>query len=533
MILRALRPQFPDALFFTNNYDAHFERRDVWDDAHNLIIASPFGSTLPEIYRQQHIAPFRDNNQTSTYVGTLVATGRMKKEDAESLSSQPRIFEISRHGAYDLSDPWHVAGKDLSVSIRDWFFAPGAIWKLIIIALVTLPLVAWISISTARRRLPGGGTALERLKPVPVSTTFWLVCGTPLIVFVIVLVAQYRGAEEPLAFFSGISIWPSEMLRLTALMLAIFFMFKASSDLGSNARWIDYVFPFDPLPRTPWRWRDLGIGFEHWRMIKFAGTSRFSAEEAWHAYLYRNKFWPRFVRIGILFALFSIFSVTISVLFPEPLPPARGELSFQFDTAVFSLASVGLMLLFFYVIDAMQVTRNLIRVFAREVTKWGRGVVDRSHRSPPLSEKELSAYHEVFLVAQRTQAVAPLIYYPLIVLALVIVARSSFFDNWTWPASAILLYAILAVWVVGSTILLTLTAEELRATALDELRFFRVLGQESEARRQTFDEMISEISDLKTGAFLPLREQPFIRAIIFPSGGLGLLAVGQRLLDIF
>jgi len=136
-------------------------------------------------------------------------------------------------------------------------------------------------------------------------------------------------------------------------------------------------------------------------------------------------------------------------------------------------------------------------------------------------------------VAQRTQAVAPLIYYPLIVLALVIVARSSFFDNWTWPASAILLYAILAVWVVGSTILLTLTAEELRATALDELRFFRVLGQESEARRQTFDEMISEISDLKTGAFLPLREQPFIRAIIFPSGGLGLLAVGQRLLDIF
>src|SRR4029450_9841229 len=73
MILRALRPQFPDAVFFTNNYDAHFERRDDWGDAHNLGIASPFCSTLPEIYLQQHIAPFRDNNQTSTYVGTLVA----------------------------------------------------------------------------------------------------------------------------------------------------------------------------------------------------------------------------------------------------------------------------------------------------------------------------------------------------------------------------------------------------------------------------------------------------------------------------
>jgi len=533
MILRALRPQFPECLFFTNNYDAHFERRDVWDDAHNLIIASPFGNTLPEIYRQQHIAPFRDNNQTSMYVGTLVATGRMKTEEAESLSGQPRIFEISRHGAYDLSDPWHVAGKDLSVSIRDWFFSPGAIWKLIIIALAMLAMAAWICVNTARRTLPGGGTALERLKQALVSTTFWLVCGVPLIVFLIALVAQYRGAEEPLAFFSGISIWPSEMLRLTALMLAIFFMLKASSDLGVNARWIEVIFTFAPLPLTRFRWRHLGIGFEHWQMREPSQTSRFTAEEAWHAYLCRSKFWPRFLRIGILFALYSVFSATISILFPQPLPPARGEISFQFDTAVFSLAAVGLMLLSFYVIDEMQLTRNFIRMFAREVTKWGGAVIDRSHRRPPLTEKELSAYHEVFLVAQRTQAVAPLIYYPLIVLALVVVARSSFFDNWTWPASAILIYAITAVWVVGSAILLTRAAEVLRATALNELQRFRFLGQESEPRRQTFDEMISEISDLKTGAFVPLTEQPFIRAIILPSGGLGLLAVGQRLLDLF
>src|SRR4029450_4319012 len=109
MILRGLRPQFPDAVFFTNNYDAHFERRDDWDATHNLVIASPFGSTVPEIYIEQrgHIPPFRDNNQTSMYVGTLVATTKMKPEDADWLSWQPRIFEISRHGAYDLSPPWY------------------------------------------------------------------------------------------------------------------------------------------------------------------------------------------------------------------------------------------------------------------------------------------------------------------------------------------------------------------------------------------------------------------------------------------
>jgi len=45
-----------------------------------LIIASSFSGTLPHIYLRQHIAPFRDTNQTSMNVGTLVATTRMEKD---------------------------------------------------------------------------------------------------------------------------------------------------------------------------------------------------------------------------------------------------------------------------------------------------------------------------------------------------------------------------------------------------------------------------------------------------------------------
>ena len=548
MILRALRPQFPDAVFFTNNYDAHFERRDDWDDAHNLVIVSPFGSTLPEIYVQQHIAPFRDNNQTSMYVGTLVATGRMKEEEAECLTWQPRTFEISRRGVYDLSLPWYLwrpgeskivfeshYGKNEKTKtwFRDWLFAPGVIWKLILIALAMLGMAALISVTIARRTLPGGGTAVQRLKRALVSTTFWLVCGGPLIIFLVALLAQYCAAEEPLAFFSGISIWPTEMLRLIALMLAIFFMIKASVDLRTNARKIEAEFSFTALPLTPFRWRHLGIGFEHWQMKEPARTSRFSAEEAWHTYLCRNKFWPRVIRVGALFTLYFLFSFIIYRLFPPPPAPARGEMAFQVDKVVFVLAAVGLMLLSFYVVDAIQLNSNFIRMFGREVTKWGRGVIDRSHRSPPLTEKELSAYHEIFFVAQRTQVVAPLIWYPLIVLTLLVVATSSFFDNWTWPASLVLIYAITAAWALGSAILLRRAAEQLRETALNDLRRFRLMGHEVDAKRQTFDELIAEIRDLKTGAFAPLTEQPFIRAILLPGGGLGLLAVGQRLLDIF
>src|SRR5881392_1999941 len=298
MILRALRPQFPNAVFFTNNYDAHFERRDDWGDTHNLIIASPFGSALPETYIEgMHIPPFRDTNQTSMYVGTLVATGRMTKEEADFLSWQPRIFEVSRHGAYDLSEPWYLAGKNLSVSnktwFRDWLFAPGVIWLLVTGALALLAIVAWISVTIASPTLKGGGTTPQRLRRVFASTTFCLVCGVPLIVFLVAMFAQYKSADiaqyelgspsdyltklgviahvaqEPLAFFSGISIWPSEMLRLIALMLAIHFMVKAGIDLRVNERELGQRFSLDPLPtKTPFRWHHVGLGLEQWRMTR-------------------------------------------------------------------------------------------------------------------------------------------------------------------------------------------------------------------------------------------------------------------------
>jgi hypothetical protein len=228
-----------------------------------------------------------------------------------------------------------------------------------------------------------------------------------------------------------------------------------------------------------------------------------------------------------------MFAFTILHLFPQPGSLARGHVAFQIDNIVFYLAGVGLLLLSFYVVDAIQLNSNFIRMFGREVTKWGREVVDRSHRHPPLTEKELSAYNEIFFVAQRTQVVAPLIWYPLLVLTLLVVARAPLFDNWTWPASLVLIYVITAAWALGSAILLRRAAEQLREIALNDLRRFRLLGQEIEAKRQVFDELIAEIRDLKTGAFAPLTDQPFIRAVLFPGAALGLLAVGQRLFGIF
>jgi hypothetical protein len=67
----------------------------------------------------------------------------------------------------------------------------------------------------------------------------------------------------------------------------------------------------------------------------------------------------------------------------------------------------------------------------------------------------------------------------------------------------------------------------------EDLRRFRLLGQESDAKRRTFYKLMAEIRDLKAGAFAPLSDQPFVRAVLFPGAGLGRLAVAQRWLGIF
>ena len=131
------------------------------------------------------------------------------------------------------------------------------------------------------------------------------------------------------------------------------------------------------------------------------------------------------------------------------------------------------------------------------------------------------------------RVVAPLIWYPLLVLTLLVVARFSVIYNWTWPPGLVLSIGITAAWALGSAMLLRRAAKHLRETALNDLRRFRLLGQESDVKRQAFDELMAEIRDLKTGAFAPLSDQPFVRAVLFAGAGLGLLAVAQRLLGIF
>ncbi len=123
LVLRALRPHFPAAKFFTTDLDARFAHYDELPYTRNLLVASHFALELNGGTFGPTAPPFRDSYQTATYFSVRLAVDHeqrdWKSRLKESLPSgdpldpwglrdgpaylQPLMFEIGRGGPYQLT----------------------------------------------------------------------------------------------------------------------------------------------------------------------------------------------------------------------------------------------------------------------------------------------------------------------------------------------------------------------------------------------------------------------------------------------
>jgi hypothetical protein len=74
LVLRALRPQFPEALFFTTDFDAMLMMPSELKWTRNLIISSSFDPDLKDAI-QGKIPPFRASYQSAAFLATQLAIG--------------------------------------------------------------------------------------------------------------------------------------------------------------------------------------------------------------------------------------------------------------------------------------------------------------------------------------------------------------------------------------------------------------------------------------------------------------------------
>jgi hypothetical protein len=214
-----------------------------------------------------------------------------------------------------------------------------------------------------------------------------------------------------------------------------------------------------------------------------------------------------------------------------PNIPIRGAFNFL---ALITFTCVLFLVLTFFVIDAILLHCGFLKQLKIAETYWPRdtfkGFKYPTKPDPEGYETELAYFWDILLISRRTEAVGNLIYYPFIILFCLIVARLPFFDNWTWTPMLVVTLSMHFSLALFAAWRLPKAAVEYRDDALGQLNLSRRKAlMDKGSVPEAIDTMIDEVRTIHKGAFSYPWDQPAIRALLLPSGGIGIATLLQYL----
>jgi hypothetical protein len=358
--------------------------------------------------------------------------------------------------------------------------------------------------------------------------------------FLLYALENRDGTGEPFAWFDGASAWPSIAIYLFATFLAIHFIIKTNFDLKQNAAELTKEFKLELTGASKSESRaSEQASFFGWeappsRCVTTRARGIFPARQArkedkvdvvtlWRRYLCRGRFLMRLGRAAPMALLYIMaLGFILSLIGTFPPPSIRGNFCFP---CLILPAIIAFLLLSFVVVDAILLHEGFLKQLASRSSYWPDATFEKYgyafKPNRPDSENDLADFWDILLIAKRTEAVGNQIYYPFIILSLLIVARLGYFDNWIWPPVLIVALcihfavALFAAWRLPSG------ARKYRDRVLARLKRRRRQGLMVERRTpEATDTIIEEVQSTHQGAFAYLWEQPGFRALLLPSGGI-------------
>ncbi|HJR77680.1 MAG TPA: hypothetical protein VJ805_11920 [Nitrospiraceae bacterium] len=529
LILQAVREQFPTVLFFgTDLYARYFHDSELkW--TRNLLIVSHFGLQLDQ-QLQRSIPPLRNTYQTSTFLAALLAIDRIvesrDREDCMAMAPScyllargehkitrysaeisPRLYEIGRSGAVDLSinaSPTrarlvHPPRDDVEPDAKTAHFPPG-MWRIWILAVAVLSVILWCYARLwnwlrASEGFDGKARAGMRvlrascvILPALAMIGFWIA----------VRMFDYE-EDEPFSWSDGVSIWPTELIRLLGGLLSIWFLIKGRVDLIENTKEVTRrYFPSfsERSPNTAPRhgfWSNVD-----WMVHGSPGGGPIAAADLWARYYDAHRWSQRAGRVLLLLLLYFASIGTIWPLLNDGqwslFVPCRGPVSCGVDRIAVMLSVVMLVTLNLSVFDAVLLAARWISELQRTT--------------------DLSAVAMAHLIGDRTRIVNRRILYPFIVLFLVIGARSHYFDNWDFPPALLVALIVESVVALASACILYMAAINTRRRVVHDLEATSIIGhgEGQDNRSDRVRKTIDEIGSIQQGAFVPFYQQPVVQA---------------------
>jgi len=322
----------------------------------------------------------------------------------------------------------------------------------------------------------------------------------------------YEGKVEPISLLDGISIWPTEFLRLVAVWLSFVLIWrgwgsmkksniKISSEVGLSS-----TESYMPLMRTDIRYI--------WMGYKREGTCRQRIKRA---------FWPTVIWLIICVMIFNI---------QLPNIPFRGESAYWTDLGVSILTIFSVIMLFIFVVDSIVHCRDFIQKLIRHDTWWPfmekprDGITSFEHKALCDIKRE---WMETRVIAMLSSDISRMVYYPIFVILLLLIAQSDYFDNWGMPYTLILVATVNVGLILCFAIMLRRSAVKAREVSLENIH--RIESEilticDNNLRERILRSLMfykDKIENIREGAFLPISEQPWLRGMTLMTGGGGLL----------
>lgn len=546
LILKAVREEFPNAIFFATDLDARLlqERESKW--TRNLVIAAPFGLRLDKEI-QHDIPPFRDSYQTSGFFAMLRALDHVRfpgnlspvkiiceetqtelevpsdhyeidlAENTFSSRTCPRLFEIGRHGPVNLSADMGTVEARLKPlktiqpapvivpkGMKPWWnrsspkgrlgYLLTISWLVFSAALVVVLFtrligrswnVLWVDLARRDRGRCAG--FIVRVLALAVLILYMVWKG---LTELKALALQDGWEGEPISFFDGVSTWPTISLRAFVILWCAGCLLKASYDLRRSRQEITEEYALAQttrqlqLKRKPWGFIE-SIQWIH--RVPYKSNNATAADEIWMSYLRAGYMGYRGGRSLILACGYVVFLfIMLAALSQEGVPfsPCRGPNNCQIDGVVVRLAAGSMIFLNMFAFDAVMLCQAFIERLKATPLKWPETTLKKYESKWGMDAKHLSHYLMVRLVADRTRTVHKWAYCPFIALFLMVLSRNRFFDNWDFPIWLIVVWIVYAVVAVASLLMLRSMANKAREKALTYFReqLIAVTGRGETAR---------------------------------------------------
>jgi hypothetical protein len=583
LIFRALRPEFPEALFFTTGFDEAFTMQSELPYTRNLIISSSFGPKLTHSY-QGEIPPFRDARQTQAFLATQLAIDETlkgqpashhalkqavetTKTDAQGLrkevAASPRIFEIERSGHVlplvefmpeDANAKTGIDRQPLGLDDSEGLYPRYEVKSryYFILGLSILACIAGAALFNRKVR------ELAMVEVVIVFTG--LVLGAGISAYWDSFASYFTeyGKGEPIVMLEGVSVWPTVLLRVVGIVLAAYFIWLAQKRLRRNledvAHRIDIELDENGTCDKHVSGNALKSGFKGYKIIScfafYFGIRKsenelvIQSEDILDSYVINEEFANRVWRVVIFVGIMILIDMLVIIpLFGTPTFPVRGERAHSFYIFTIWMDAILMQFLIFFVLDATFSCLLFVNRLCLPQTKWLPATIERFGRALHLNGDNTDDWMDLKVVAERTRCIGSLVYYPFVVIALLVVSRSTVFANFAPNLTILITQGISLSLVLACSIMLWWAATTVRDRTKERLMDGIIYAQghvvggpdekekaqnDNKGLAEQLESLLIRVEQLKDGAFSPISQQPLVRAVLLPMGSFGWASLVEK-----